>query len=695
MKRPLAIIGFTALCTMLCLINYGGTLVSLCLIIASAVIIAALSFLKSKQALPCAMIFIGVGLACFLFMCGEYQRQTALSLCGDSVSVEAVVSETAEFSAENGRHYQVVRLKSISGEKAYGKMRMSYSETRDGIDAEELKIGDTVSFTARAYKIGSQNSDIHSYYSSIGIYTGAYNIKNLKKTEPFYRPLTYYASIVRNHIFDSVNRSFDSETASVIIAILTGEKSYCDGDVYSAFKKSGAAHIMAVSGMHLSVWVLFIGYLFEKLGKHRKMSVIIMSVTVFSVMLISCFSPSVQRAGAMVLLHLVGRLIGRKSDGLNSLGFAAIILMLFNPYIAVNIGFQLSFLSVLSIYLFAIPLINFAQDEFIDKIPFTALKNTVYIAASSVFISVGVSIFTFPVTAMAFGGVSVVSPLTNLLLLPVATPFMVLSGAFSAFSSVPFFSTLLRILLKASASYIIGCVKFTSSIPFAYFPINTSHIMLWIFIFSAVIILLFTIMRRHSFIAKLSVLGICVAFTFSMLNQVSDSLFCYRITPFYTEGSYSYIVSMNGRGVLIAADDGYYFGENLDNTAESLAVRLEAAVFSDDFDAYERDYICGKRNISHILHNNSDSISLYKRVEITCNEYSITVEGNGIKTEILMKDYLQNNGECDIIICNYGVFFNGKEDARSEYKLISFDRVGFYIAVNEKGEITFGGSDFG
>ncbi len=641
------------------------------------------------------MIFIGVGLACFLFMCGEYQRQTTLSLCTEEETVTAVVCEDAEFSAEKGRHYQAVKLKSIAGEKAYGKIRLSFSETKDEMDAENLKIGDRISFTAKVYKIGSYNSDIHSYYNSIGVYTGAYNIKNLTQTKPCFRPFTYYASIVRNHIFDTVNRSFDSETASVIIAILTGEKSYCDDDIYSAFKKSGAAHIMAVSGMHLSVWVLFIGYLFEKLGKYRKMSVLIMALTVFSVMLISCFSPSVKRAGAMVLLHLVGRLIGRNSDGLNSLGFASVVLLLFNPYIAVNVGFQLSFMSVLSIYIFAIPLINFTESELINKIPFSILKKTAYAVLTSIFISIGVSIFTFPITAMAFGGVSLVSPLTNLLLLPVATPFMVLSGVLSAFSFVPVLTTLLKILLKVSASYIIGCVNFTSSIPFAYLPVSTKHFILWAVLTFAVLISLFMIMRKRNFLAKLSLCGVCLAFTFAMLNQVSDSLLQYRITPFYTEGSYSYIVSMNGRGVLIGTDDGYYFGENLDSAAETLGVRIEAAMFSDKFDSVERDYLCGKRNIHYILNESGESIALFCTVNITYNADSVTVEGNGIKTEIFMKDYLQNQNDCDIILNNYGGFLNDKETAHSEYKTFSFDTVGFYITVNEKGEITFGGSDFG
>ncbi len=641
------------------------------------------------------MIFIGVGLACFLFMCGEYQRQTTLSLCGENVSVTAVVCEDAEFSAEKGRHYQLVKLKSISGEKAYGKMRLSFSETKDGIDAESLKIGDKISFTAKAYKIGSANSDIHSYYNSIGIYTGAYNINSLTKTKPRFRSFTYYASIVRNHIFNTVNRNFDSETASVIIAILTGEKSYCDDSIYSAFKKSGAAHIMAVSGMHLSVWVLFIGYLFEKIGRYRKMSVLIMALTVFSVMLVSCFSPSVQRAGAMVLLHLVGRLVGRSSDGLNSLGFASIVLMLFNPYIAVNVGFQLSFMSVASIFLFAIPLIDFTERELINKIPFSLLKKTAYIVLSSVFISVGVSIFTFPIMVMAFGGVSVVSPLTNLLLLPVATPFMVLSGMFSAISFVPVISPILKIMLKASASYIIGSVKLTSSIPFAYFPVSPKHIVLWAVIVFAVFILLFMITRKRNFLVKLSLAGICIAFTFAILNQVSDSLLQYRITPFYTEGNCSYIVSMNGRGVLIGTDDGYYFGENLDSTAETLGVRLEAAVFSNDFDYAERDYICGKRKIPYILDQEGDGVSLYGTLHITYKTDRVLIEGNGIKTEIFMKDYLQNQSDCDIIINNYGVFLNGKENEYYEYKSSLFDTAGFYITVNEKGEFIFGGSGFG
>jgi len=151
---------------------------------------------------------------------------------------------------------------------------------------------------------------------------------------------------------------------------------------------------------------------------------------------------------------------------------------------------------------------------------------------------------------------------------------------------------------------------------------------------------------------------------------------------------------MNGRGVLIGTDDGYYFGENLDSTAEALGVRVEGATFSDSFDSAERDYLCEKRKIPYVLDRAGESITLCGTLHITYKTDSVVIEGNGIKTEIFMKDYLQNKSDCDIILNNYGAFLI-EEAPHYEYKTLSLDARGFYITVNEKGEVSFGGSEFG
>ncbi|MBQ8504225.1 MAG: ComEC/Rec2 family competence protein [Clostridia bacterium] len=607
------------------------------------------------------------------------------------MSVEAVISEEPEFIHENGRWYAVARLKRISGKKAYGKIRLSFSESRDALDAESMKTGDKISFNATVYKIGQASADVHKYYSSTGIYTGGSNIKNLSVQKPLYRPVSYYVSLVRGYLIDTVSHSFDNKTAGVIIAILTGDKSYTDNDTYAKFRLSGAAHIMAVSGMHLSVWVLFFSFLLDKFKKHKLIKSVLLSSVVLFVMFLSCFSASVMRAGVMVLLHLTGKLIGRKSDGINSLGFASIVLLCFNSYTAINVGFQLSFMSVASIYILAFPVIEYIEGRLLHKIPTEPMKKLFSAVASSLCISLSVTLFTFPITVMAFGGISLVSPFTNLLLLPSATPLMVLSGIYVALSFVPAVSTVLKLIVKLTADYTIGVVEFSAGLSGAYLSVNSRHIIIWMIFAFLIIFSLFMLIKKRLVLSKISFSAVIIAFIFAMFNQLSTSLGQYKITPVLSENASAYIISMNGRGVLAGVGTDYYFESALADTVERLGVSLDAVVCRDEKEIHEAGYICAGYDIDYVIDDTGEAVVLFGQVRIENAEDYISVCGNGISAGIFQKDYLQSHNSCDIILNKYGVLFPNEEGIPEEYAYYSEETADLTVVVNENGEYSFGG----
>lgn len=695
MKRPLAVTGFCMLLFMLLCIQLESSILALSVLIISAIGLVLSTFLKPKQALLCAAVCLGIGSACLLFLNGEYERQKTLSLCGEQISVQAVISEKPEFSHENGRYYAVAKLKSISGEKAYGKIRLSFSETYDEVDSQSLKIGDRITFNGNVYKIGESSSDIHKYFNSIGIYTGAYTIQNLKIEPPSHRPIYYYVSIVRDWLIQKISHDFDNETAGVIIAMLTGDKDFVSDELYTAFKKSGTAHIMAVSGMHLSVWIMFLGVLLDKLKRHRALTNLLLCSAVLFVMLLASFSPSVMRAGFMVLLQLSGRFIGRRTDGLNSLGFASIVLLCFNPYMAVNAGFQLSFMSVASIFLLGVPLAETVLQKSKHKIPTEMLKKMFSAVVTSLCISLSVILFTFPIMVMAFGGVSLVSPLTNVLLLPAATPLMILSGLYALFSFVPFISTVLALTVKLFASYTIKAVELTADLPLAYLPADYRYIIGWAVLVLTVIFAVFMLIRKRPTLSKASVAAIVIAFLFAFCNGLSTSLTQYQITTLPTENECSYIVTMNGRGVLVGFSEDYYFEKSLSEKTEELGITLDAAVLFDSTDEYGMSFIAAEHGIKHVLSSPGESVILFGEVRIENRGSFVLAEGNGISVGIFSKDYLQQQSGCDIILYQDGVLCPGESDGAHEYTYYSGEPTSLTVVVNENGEYYIRGESFG
>lgn len=691
MKRPLAVSGFTALILVLCFIHFESTALALCILVFAAAGLVISTFLKSKQAVYCVTVCIGAVLACLLFMHTELRKEQTFHLCGENTTVQAVISERAEFSHENGRYYAVAKLKTIGGKKAYGKIRLSFSETYDKIDPDILNIGDKITFSGTVYKIGESSDEIHNYYSSIGIYTGVYGIEKLKTEAPKYRSISYYVDKIRTLLTDKINYSFDNKTAGVIIAILTGDKSYTEDETYSVFKKSGAAHIMAVSGMHLSVWILFLSLVLAGFKRYKVITNLILSIAVIFIMFLASFSPSVMRAGFMVFLNLFGKAIGREPDGLNSLGFATMCLLCVNPYMAVNVGFQLSFLSVASIFMLALPCHNFLTRKFIDRFSFGQFEKAVSAIILSFCISLSVTLFTFPVTATAFGGVSLVSPLTNMLLLPVMTPLIVLSALYSLFSFVPVVSTLLSLAVKIIVAYTVKVVDFTSSIPFSYISTDSTHLIIWAVLAILFFITALLIKYKRTAYAKVSAFIVSAVFIFSLYGEFNASLTSYKITPVINDYNSCYIVSMNGRGVLVGLSDYYYFETNLKNTAEELGISIDAIVCLDSKDKEIAEYAATEHKTEYILDEKGESTVLFGEVEVKHKGSFAYVEGYGISAVFFQKEGLQSVLGCDIMYDRYGMtlYDNGKETEAYDYSFAGT------VVISEKGDYKIRGEFLG
>lgn len=690
MKRPLAVSGFTALILVLCFIHFESTALALCILILAAAGLVISTFIKSKQAVYCATICFGTIFACLLFMHTELKKEQTFHLCDENAAVHALISERPEFSHEKGRYYAVAKLESINGEKAYGKIRLSFSETYDEIDPDTLEIGDKITFNGSVYKIGESLDEIHNYYSSIGIYTGVYGIEKLETDAPSHRPISYYVDRIRTSLINKISYSFDSETAGIIIAILTGEKSYTSDDTYSMFKQSGAAHIMAVSGMHLSVWILFLSFLLESFKRHRVLTNMILGAAVVFIMFLASFSPSVMRAGFMVLLHLFAKAIGRETDGLNSVGFAVICLLIFNPYIAVNVGFLLSVLSVVSIFLLALPCHDFMTRKFINKFSSQIFQKTVSAVILSLCISLAVTLFTFPIMVIAFGGVSLISPLTNILLLPVITPLIVLSAFYLLSSFIPVLSFILSLAVKVTVTYTLNIVNFTSSLPFSYISADFSYIVIWLILASLVCttVLLMKIKRLN--LAKISVMAISFVLIFSVFTELSSTLTDLKITPLRYEDDCCYIVSMNGRAILIGLSDYYYFETDLKNTVEELNISIDAVLCLEGMNDSGADFIAAQYK-TRIIDDEGEGVTLFDEIKIEHRGDYATLDGYGIYTVFFQKEGLQSNLNCDIIYDRSGMRFCNNEIGAEQYDY-SFAST---TVINKNGDYSIRGEFFG
>ncbi|OIQ27359.1 MAG: hypothetical protein BM564_12750 [Bacteroidetes bacterium MedPE-SWsnd-G2] len=195
-------------------------------------------------------------------------------------------------------------------------------------------------------------------YISHQLFADSTSISSLKPMEPSF---TGMANNLRSKIVLSLKKTgIQEKELSIISALLLGQRQDIDPQLYKSYSKAGAVHILAVSGLHVGIITLLLLRLLSPLKrlKHGPLLIaIITSLGLWGFALIAGFSASVTRAVLMFSLLSFAHLFQKTSETFNTLAISAILLLLFKPLALFDIGFQMSYLAVISI-LTIYPLIN-------------------------------------------------------------------------------------------------------------------------------------------------------------------------------------------------------------------------------------------------------------------------------------------------------------------------------------------------
>ena len=148
------------------------------------------------------------------------------------------------------------------------------------------------------------------------------------------------------------------DDAAMLSAMITGDRSYLGSTLRTPFERTGSFHLLVVSGLHLGIFAAVVFAIGRRLRVGRVPLTAITLALSFAYALLTGFGQPVQRAFAMVALYLVGRLLYRDRSRLNSLGFAALCLLVLDPHALFDAGLQMTLLSVVAVAGIAIPLME-------------------------------------------------------------------------------------------------------------------------------------------------------------------------------------------------------------------------------------------------------------------------------------------------------------------------------------------------
>lgn len=192
--------------------------------------------------------------------------------------------------------------------------------------------------------------DYRKYLKSQGIRmtvkTGAEGIQAAGAAEGIWFLLNRLA-LFRELYYEEISGSMDRETAGLLMGIMFGDRTGMEDSIYEDFQKNGTAHLLAVSGLHISLIYGVLNSIFRGIaGIWGKLPP---AAALFMYAAMSGFSPSVVRAVFMICVHMAADLGCRRYDPLSCISFCAFALLLYRPALLFSAGFQLSFLAVLTI----------------------------------------------------------------------------------------------------------------------------------------------------------------------------------------------------------------------------------------------------------------------------------------------------------------------------------------------------------
>ena len=239
----------------------------------------------------------------------------------------------------------------------------------------------------------------------------------------------------------SLRRRMDGKTGGVLAAMTTGDRSYLSSAMRSAYRGAGLAHVLVVSGMHVSILCgdilsTLLPYEWEQSYRRRRRRAVFRSLLAFLLMGVTGFTPSVCRAAVAVWVGALGVWLYGPPDTLTSLAVAGIVMTAGNSYAVCDIGFELSFAAVVGTVAGGV-CIRRARDAWyrqfwknaknpVKRPWYFKLPERLWSLAESICISFCASVATFPVLVLRGLSVSIYAVASSVAVLWLIQPMMLL-----------------------------------------------------------------------------------------------------------------------------------------------------------------------------------------------------------------------------------------------------------------------------
>lgn len=449
-----------------------------------------------------------------------HQNHYLKFLSDNNYNINATVLVTEKLKNTQKNYRYVAEIQSIQKKEIVGKIYLNISKKKNDI---LLPIGSILSIKGVYYKnkkpFNPNQFDYGNYLEHKEIYGQIYCKTNeIKKVGEQWSLLSYFSNYREKLIVNLKKTSLSENSLTVIVALLLGQKHDLSPVLMKEYQNAGAVHILAVSGLHVGIIMIFLLFLTKpipntKKGKFIKVAIIVLSLWSFA--FLAGLSPSILRSVTMFSFITVGMHLKRTVNIYHTLLVSMLFILLFSPSFIYDIGFQLSYLAVFFIVLVQ-PILKSIW------LPKNKIINYLW---DIITVSTAAQIGVMPLSIYYFHQFPGLFFITNLLVLPLLSVIMavgILVLIISSIITVPDFLAQILDKLLQLMNYFIHTIASFDNFTFQNIPFSKE--MLWLcylMIFGLILWILKSNFKRFS-IAMISIISLQLFFIYQK-NEVINS----------------------------------------------------------------------------------------------------------------------------------------------------------------------------
>ena len=351
---------------------------------------------------------------------------------------EPLVEKNKSFKADGNVETVVQDGKAIATE---GKLLLYFS--KDSVETN-LRYGDKIIIHKNLQTIKNSGNPGAFNYQRYAAFQGIFHNVFLKDkdwvvlNESSKSSFKQFIFSAREYVLGVLQKSIQSgnpdsyrDELGIAEALLIGYTNDLDKDLVQAYSNTGVVHIIAISGMHLALIYVLLVWLFAKIpviNKSKWLQLVLILTCLWLFSILTGASPSVLRAAVMFSFIAVGKNFFKQASIYNSLAASAFVLLCYNPYYLWAVGFQLSYLAVLSIVIFQKPICDliYVKNKWLNK------------AWQLMAVSIAAQLLTFPVCIYYFHQFPNLFLICNMIAVPLSGIILYAEIILVAFSWIPF-----------------------------------------------------------------------------------------------------------------------------------------------------------------------------------------------------------------------------------------------------------------